>query len=106
MTPDQVHSFNDRGIVRLDGFHARGVAPVRQRVLDELRRLTGGKGLPRCMPERNWPLRPEELPWLLPGFVNKLSRRLGGKLARADAIIISCKSSADGLFVEGSSWLA
>ncbi|QRR35386.1 phytanoyl-CoA dioxygenase family protein [Hydrogenophaga sp. YM1] len=49
MTPDQVHSFNDRGIVRLDGFHARGVAPVRQRVLDELRRLTGGKGLPRAV---------------------------------------------------------
>lgn len=49
MTPDQVHRFNDKGIVRLDGFHARGVAPVRQRVLDELRRLTGGKGLPRAV---------------------------------------------------------
>jgi hypothetical protein len=58
------------------------------------------------MPERNWPLRPEELPWLLPVLVNKLSRMLGGKLARAEAIMISCKSSADGLSVEGSSWLA
>jgi hypothetical protein len=50
MTPDQTAFFKEQGYLKLEGFHPqRRTAVVRQRVVDELRRLrglAGARGLP------------------------------------------------------------
>lgn len=57
MTPAHIDHFTARGCLRLEGFHpARRVAPLRQALRDELKRLTthkgtagGGKGMPAAL---------------------------------------------------------
>lgn len=50
MTPEQIHTFQQHGCLRLAGFHpARRMAPLRQQVLEQVRRLSGGKGMPKAV---------------------------------------------------------
>ncbi len=45
MTPEQIDRFRDRGVLHLEGFHPKSrVAPLRDRLRDELKRLASAKG--------------------------------------------------------------
>lgn len=50
LTPAQTDLFNIQGCLRLEGFHpGKLLASIRQKVLDDLKRASGGKGLPKSL---------------------------------------------------------
>jgi Phytanoyl-CoA dioxygenase (PhyH) len=50
MTPAQTKLFIDQGCLRLEGFHSGALlASIRQKVLDDLKRASGGKGMPKSL---------------------------------------------------------
>jgi hypothetical protein len=50
MTPAQTDLFNTQGCLRLEGFRpGKLLASIRQKVLDDLKRASGGKGLPKSL---------------------------------------------------------
>lgn len=50
MTPAQTNLFIDQGCLRLEGFHpSKLLASIRQKLLEDLKRASGGKGLPKSL---------------------------------------------------------